>query len=67
MPTEPTKPLIVIRYAHEDEPDHPAEGEVKWLSFVIGYLRAGEAAPSGLELISTPTKTKFSGLDPKPG
>jgi hypothetical protein len=45
MPTEPTKSLIVISYAHEDEPDHPAEGEVKWLSFVIGYLRAGEAAP----------------------
>jgi hypothetical protein len=39
MPTEPYKPLIVIRYAHADEPEHPAEGEVKWLSFVTGYLR----------------------------
>ena len=39
MPTEPEKPLIVISYAHADEPEHPAEGEVKWLSFVIGYLR----------------------------
>ena len=39
MPTEPEKPLIVISYAHADEPEHPAEGEVKWLSFVTGYLR----------------------------
>jgi hypothetical protein len=39
MPTEPKKPLIVISYAHADEPDQPAEGEVKWLSFVTGYLR----------------------------
>ena len=40
MPTEPRKPLIVISYAHADEPEHPAEGEVKWLSFVTGYLRS---------------------------
>ena len=39
MPTESGKPLIVISYAHTDEPEHPAEGEVKWLSFVTGYLR----------------------------
>ena len=39
MPTDPKKPLIVISYAHEDEPETPAEGEVKWLSFVTGYLR----------------------------
>ena len=39
MPTEPKKPLIVISYAHADEPEKPAEGEVKWLSFVTGYLR----------------------------
>jgi hypothetical protein len=39
MPTESHKPLIVISYAHADEPEHPAEGEVKWLSFVTGYLR----------------------------
>ena len=39
MPTDPKKPLIVISYAHEDEPATPAEGEVKWLSFVTGYLR----------------------------
>ena len=30
MPTEPRKPLIVISYAHADEPEKPAEGEVKW-------------------------------------
>jgi hypothetical protein len=39
MPTESGKPLIVISYAHEDEPEKPAEGEIKWLSFVTGYLR----------------------------
>ncbi len=39
MPTETGKPLIVISYAHADEPETPAEGEVKWLSFVTGYLR----------------------------
>src|SRR5271166_3176991 len=39
MPTEPKKPLIVISYAHADEPERPAEGEAKWLSFVTGYLR----------------------------
>ena len=26
MPTEPRKPLIVISYAHADEPEHPADG-----------------------------------------
>src|SRR5580658_6304348 len=39
MPAESAKPLIVISYAHADEPEHPAEGEVKWLSFVTGHLR----------------------------
>jgi hypothetical protein len=39
MPPEPKKPLIVISYAHADEPEHPAEGEVKWLSFITGYLQ----------------------------
>jgi tetratricopeptide (TPR) repeat protein len=39
MSTEAKKPLIVISYVHADEPEHPAEGEVKWLSFVTGYLR----------------------------
>ena len=39
MPNEPYKPIICISYAHADEPETPAEGEVKWLSFVTGYLR----------------------------
>jgi Ribonuclease E/G family/TIR domain len=39
MSTASRKPLIIISYAHADEPEHPAEGEVKWLSFVTGYLR----------------------------
>ena len=39
MPTEPKKPLIVISYAHADEPERPAEGEAKWLSFFVSYLR----------------------------
>ena len=39
MPTEPYKPIIFISYAHADEPEKPAEGEIKWLSFVTGYLR----------------------------
>jgi hypothetical protein len=39
MPPGADKPLIVISYAHADEPEKPAVGEVKWLSFVIGYLR----------------------------
>ncbi len=39
MPTEPYKPIIFISYAHADEPEKPAADEVKWLSFVTGYLR----------------------------
>jgi len=38
-PTPRSKPIIFISYAHADEPERPAEGEVKWLSFVTGYLR----------------------------
>ncbi len=33
------KPIIFISYAHADEPERPAADEVKWLSFVTGYLR----------------------------
>jgi hypothetical protein len=33
------KPIIFISYAHEDEPEKPAEGDIKWLSFVTGFLR----------------------------
>jgi hypothetical protein len=39
MPTEPYKPIIFISYAHADEPEKPAADEIKWLSFVTGYLR----------------------------
>ena len=39
MPSESGKPLIVISYAHADEPENPGADEVKWLSFVTGYLR----------------------------
>jgi hypothetical protein len=38
MPNEPYKPRIFISYSHWDEPEKPAEGEVKWLSFVTRYL-----------------------------
>jgi hypothetical protein len=33
------KPVIFISYSHKDEPDKPADGEVKWLSFVRTYLQ----------------------------
>lgn len=33
------KPIIFISYAQADEPEQPAEGEIKWLTFVTGYLR----------------------------
>ena len=39
MPNASTKPVIFISYAHADEPDKPAEGEVQWLSFVRRYLQ----------------------------
>ena len=35
------KPLVFVSYAHLDEPDNPAPGEVRWLSFVMGFLRPG--------------------------
>jgi tetratricopeptide (TPR) repeat protein len=34
-----TAPIIFISYAHADEPEKPAEGEVQWLTFVCRYLR----------------------------
>jgi hypothetical protein len=33
------KPVIFISYAHADEPEMPAEGEVQWLSFVRKFLQ----------------------------
>jgi tetratricopeptide (TPR) repeat protein len=39
MPNEHYKPRVFISYAHADEPEKPAEGQTKWLSFVTGHLR----------------------------
>ena len=33
------KPTIFISYSHKDEPEHPRDGEVQWLSFVRTYLQ----------------------------
>ncbi len=33
------KPLIYISYAHADEPERPRGGEIRWLSFVMKFLR----------------------------
>jgi hypothetical protein len=34
-----SRPVIFISYAHADEPEKPADGEVKWLSFVQRFLQ----------------------------
>jgi tetratricopeptide (TPR) repeat protein len=39
MPAGTTKPVIFISYAHADEPEHPRDGEVQWLSFVRTFLQ----------------------------
>jgi hypothetical protein len=33
------KPVIFISYSHKDEPEHPRDGEIQWLSFVRTYLQ----------------------------
>jgi tetratricopeptide (TPR) repeat protein len=33
------KPVIFISYSHKDEPEHPREGEIQWLSFVRTHLQ----------------------------
>jgi hypothetical protein len=33
------KPVIFISYSHKDEPEHPRNGEIRWLSFVRTYLQ----------------------------
>src|SRR5271163_3174385 len=38
-PAMPRKPILFISYSHLDEPEDPGEGEVRWLSFVVGHLR----------------------------
>jgi AAA ATPase domain/TIR domain len=42
MSSDSTKPLVFISYAHLGEPANPAPGEVRWLSFVMDFLRPGE-------------------------
>ena len=41
MPSDSTKPLIFISYAHLDEPEPPRPDQVQWLSFVMEFLRPG--------------------------
>jgi hypothetical protein len=31
---------LFVSYSHADEPERPRDGEVQWLTFVLGYLRA---------------------------
>jgi hypothetical protein len=33
------KPIIFISYAHRDEPERPTDGEIKWLTFVLDFLK----------------------------
>jgi tetratricopeptide (TPR) repeat protein len=33
------KPIVFISYSHKDEPEHPRDGEIQWLSFVRTYLQ----------------------------
>ena len=42
MPGPARKPILFISYSHLDEPERPGEGEVRWLSFVVGHLRRAE-------------------------
>jgi hypothetical protein len=42
VPNPSSKPIIFISCAPADQPEKPADGEVKWLSFVTGHLRAAE-------------------------
>jgi len=41
-PKQPSKPILLISYSPLDEPEQPGEGEVRWLSFVVGRLRPAE-------------------------
>jgi tetratricopeptide (TPR) repeat protein len=34
-----TKPVIFISYARADEPETPADGEMRWLTFVMRFLQ----------------------------
>ena len=63
MPTPPSKAVIFISYAPADEPEKPADGEVKWLSFVTGHLRAAEEV-GALEIWTEPL-APGADLDPE--
>lgn len=39
MPAALARPVIFISYSHKDEPEHPREGQIQWLSFVRTYLQ----------------------------
>ena len=39
--SELRRPIVFISYSHLDEPEKPAEGEVQWLTFAVGFLHAG--------------------------
>ena len=39
MPSDSTKPIIFVSYAHADEPEKPRGEEIQWLSFVMEFLR----------------------------
>jgi hypothetical protein len=41
MPSDSTKPLVFISYAHLDEPDPPRTDQVRWLTFVMEFLWPG--------------------------
>ncbi len=34
-----TKPLVFVSYAHADEPQHPRENEVQWLTWVKSQFK----------------------------
>jgi hypothetical protein len=63
MPTLPSKPIIFISYAPADEPEKPADGEIKWLSFVTEHLRAAEEI-GALEIWTEPL-APGADLDPE--
>jgi formylglycine-generating enzyme required for sulfatase activity len=39
MSADSNKPVIFISYSHKDEPEHPRDGEIQWLSFVLTFLK----------------------------
>jgi hypothetical protein len=59
-----TKPVIFISYAHADEPETPADGEVQWLTFVMRFLQP--AVKSGMfEMWADPMIAGGAGWSPE--